>query len=89
VRFILPTIKQRVAAIRKETDGVRSQSGITQWDLNFLNNIEGLDLASHKQRAILAKIEVKVFGESVYQNIIDSMKAGDVGEYDKDGKVYG
>ena len=56
---------ERVARIRKETDGVKSLSGIKSADDTFMRGIEERKphALSEKQEKWLADIERRVFGE--------------------------
>lgn len=60
----LPTIQERIQRILKEIAGVKSQCNITQWELDFMNNLVKHDIAfgSDKQKEVVARIENKVFG---------------------------
>lgn len=58
-------LSERIARIEAEISGVKAQSDITQWEINFLNNLKRLRFGSDAQRVILERIEKKVFGETV------------------------
>jgi hypothetical protein len=73
----VPTIKQRCEAIRKEISGVRAQFGVTQWEIDFMQNIENLTWGTEKQQARLAQIEIKVFGRSEYEEARAAMHRGE------------
>lgn len=61
-----PTIQERIQRILKEIKGVKAQYNITQWELDFMNDLVQRDIAfgSLKQNAVIAGIEAKVFGEA-------------------------
>jgi hypothetical protein len=77
-RVTVPTIKMRCDAIRKEISGVKSQYGVTQWELDFMKSIEHLTWGSEKQQATLARIEKKVFGKSEYEEAMQAKARGEV-----------
>lgn len=53
----------RVGRILVEIRSVASAYGVTSWEREFLHSIRGYPRLSEKQRATLAKIEGKVFGD--------------------------
>jgi hypothetical protein len=61
----LPTLQERITRIQNEIRGVVSQSGVTQWELQFMKDLQQRDIAfgSPKQNEVLAGIERKVFKE--------------------------
>lgn len=62
----LPTLQQRIKRIQDEIRGVVSQYNVTQWELQFMKDLQDKDLAfgSDRQIDVIARIERKVFGES-------------------------
>jgi hypothetical protein len=77
-RVTVPNIKQRCDAIRKEISGVKSQYGVTQWELSFMKSIENHTWGTDKQQAMLARIEKKVFGHSKYEEVMQAKARGEV-----------
>lgn len=61
----LPTLQQRIKRIQAEISGVVSQYDVTQWEIQFMNDLQARDIAfgSAKQNEVLARIEAKVFGD--------------------------
>jgi hypothetical protein len=61
----LPTLQERITLIQNEIRGVVSQSGVTQWEIQFMKDLQQRDIAfgSPKQNEVLAGIERKVFKE--------------------------
>ena len=54
-------LHERIKRIEDEIRGVVSQSGVTQWELAFLESLKQVRFGSEKQREILSRIESKVF----------------------------
>jgi hypothetical protein len=77
-RLVVPTIKQRCDAIRKEISGVKAAYGVTQWDLDFMKNIENYTWGTERQQAILIRIEKKVLGRSEYEEAMEAKRRGEV-----------
>ncbi len=61
---ILKSNAERIEEIEQEISGVKSQYNITQFELDVMNSLKKLHFGSAKQNAILARIEIKVFGYS-------------------------
>lgn len=63
---VIPALQQRIKRIQDEIRGVVSQYDVTQWELTFMRDLQerGIKFGSEKQHAVLAKIEIKVFGEA-------------------------
>jgi len=57
-------LKDRVLAIEKEISGVKSLYSINQFELDVMKTLKDLTHGSVKQRAVLASIEIKVFGHT-------------------------
>jgi len=62
----LPSLQQRIKRIQDEVRGVISQSGITQWELQFMKDLQDRNIAfgSDRQIDVIARIERKVFGSA-------------------------
>lgn len=60
----MKNLQQRVNELQNEIKGV-SQTDVTQWELTFLNDLQAknVSVGSQKQRAVIERIEKKVFGE--------------------------
>lgn len=61
-----PAMQERIARIQTEIKGVKSQYGIKQWELDFMDDMVERDIAfgSKGQNDVIAKIEAKVFDEA-------------------------
>jgi len=57
------TIRQRIAKIYAECEGVWGASGITSWERDRLEEWKNRDSLSEKQMEILRQIEEKAFGK--------------------------
>jgi len=55
---------ERLDAIDAEISGVKSQYGITAFDLALMRTLRGQSFRSPKQEVFLSAIEIKVFGHS-------------------------
>lgn len=57
-------LQQRIKRIQNEISGVVSQYDVTQWEIQFMNDLQARNIAfgSDKQNDVLARIERKVFG---------------------------
>lgn len=62
---LMKGLQQRVNELQNEIKGVVSQTDVTQWEAQFLCDLQGknVSVGSQKQRAIVERIEKKVFGE--------------------------
>lgn len=57
-------IRERVARIQAEIDGVAAQYDITSWERTFLQSIAERGALSAKQEQVLVELEEKVFGHA-------------------------
>lgn len=62
---ILPSLQQRIKRIQDEIRGVVSLYNVTQWEIQFMADLQARDIAfgSDKQIEVLSRIERKVFSE--------------------------
>lgn len=59
---MLLTNADRIADIEKEISGVKSLYNINQFELDVMATLKKQKFGSVKQQAVLAGIEIKVFG---------------------------
>lgn len=62
--FRMRPVSDRVVDIEKEISGVKSLFHINQFELDVMKTLKDLTHGSVKQRAVLASIEIKVFGHT-------------------------